>query len=264
VFGIDIETLGLALDDEVRLVQISNGEDTFVIDVRESDPRPLLQEFTGSELIAHNANFEEARLKRHLGIEYPEPLHDTMVMSQVLYGGTPQAQGLSHSLEAVAMRELDIELDKELQKANWGAANTPGRDPRKARFLEHTEVYRPPANRGGSGHAPACVHGGARVPHLHGLRRGDRRRGRAHRCAAVPQVRRGGVVIYAIVALVLLCVATTTSLLLALLLAVELANGEAPRDELRIPEWVSNGHTRGKSDAVLLARAAIGRGSKRF
>jgi hypothetical protein len=72
-------------------------------------------------------------------------------------------------------------------------------------------------------------------------------------------------VIYAIVALVLLCVATTTSLLLALLLAVELANGEAPRDELRIPEWVSNGHTpRGKSDAVLLARAAIGRGSKRF
>src|SRR5215212_5185801 len=65
MFGIDIETGGLSLDDELRLVQISNGEDTFVIDVRESDPRPLLQEFTGDELIAHNANFEESRLKRH-------------------------------------------------------------------------------------------------------------------------------------------------------------------------------------------------------
>jgi len=125
MFGIDIETGGLALDAELRLVQISNGEDTFVIDVRESDPRPLLQEFTGSELIAHNANFEESRLKRHLGIEYPEPMHDTMVMSQVLYAGTPGAQGMSHSLEAVAMRELDIELDKELQKADWGGTVTP-------------------------------------------------------------------------------------------------------------------------------------------
>jgi ribonuclease D len=125
VFGIDIETLGLALDDEVRLVQISNGEDTFVIDVRTSDPRPLLQEFTGDELIAHNANFEESRLKRHLGIEYPEPMHDTMVMSQVLYARTPKAQSMSHTLDAVAMRELGVELDKEMQKANWGGTITP-------------------------------------------------------------------------------------------------------------------------------------------
>src|SRR5215208_4694153 len=125
MFGIDIETGGLSLDDELRLVQISNGEDTFVIDVRESDPRPLLQEFTGDELIAHNANFEESRLKRHLGIEFSEPMHDTMVMSQVLYAGTPQAQSKSHTLDAVAMRELNIELDKEMQKADWGGTVTP-------------------------------------------------------------------------------------------------------------------------------------------
>ena len=125
MFGIDIETGGLALDDELRLVQISNGEDTFVIDVRESDPRPLLQEFTGDELVAHNANFEESRLKRHLGIEYPEPMHDTMVMSQVLYAGTPTAQSMSHALDAAAMRELGIELDKEFQKADWSGEITP-------------------------------------------------------------------------------------------------------------------------------------------
>jgi len=125
MFGIDIETGGLSLDDELRLVQISNGEDTFVIDVRESDPRPLLQEFTGDELIAHNANFEESRLKRHLGIEFSEPMHDTMVMSQVLYAGTPQAQSKSHTLDAVALRELGIELDKEFQKADWTGEVTP-------------------------------------------------------------------------------------------------------------------------------------------
>src|SRR5215217_2076798 len=125
MFGIDIETGGLALDDELRLVQISNGEDTFVIDVRESDPRPLLQEFTGDELVAHNANFEESRLKRHLGIEYPEPMHDTMVMSRVLYAGTPTAQSMSHALDAAAMRELGIELDKEFQKADWSGEITP-------------------------------------------------------------------------------------------------------------------------------------------
>src|SRR5215212_2470226 len=125
MFGIDIETGGLSLDDELRLVQISNGEDTFVIDVRESDPRPLLQEFTGDQLIAHNANFEEARLKRHLGIEFSEPMHVTMVMSQVLYAGTPGFQGLKHSLQAVAMRELEIELDKEMQTADWGSTITP-------------------------------------------------------------------------------------------------------------------------------------------
>src|SRR5215212_6936197 len=88
MFGIDIETGGLSLDDELRLVQISNGEDTFVI-------------------------------------EFSEPMHVTMVMSQVLYAGPPGFQGLKHSLEAVARRELEIELDKEMQTADWGDTITP-------------------------------------------------------------------------------------------------------------------------------------------
>jgi DNA polymerase I len=119
MFGIDIETGGLALDAELRLVQISSGEDTFVIDVRTSDPRPLLQEFTGGELVAHNANFEESRIAHHLGIEFSEPMHDTMIMSQVLYGGTDGHEQMRHRLQDVALRELDLQLDKEEQTSDW-------------------------------------------------------------------------------------------------------------------------------------------------
>ena len=121
MFGIDIETLGLELDDEVRLIQISDGETTGVIDVRKTDPRPVLEEFTGGELVAHNASFEEARLKKHFGIEFDQPMHDTMVMSQVLYGGTMQAQSMRHTLEEVAMRELGVPLDKEHQTSDWAS-----------------------------------------------------------------------------------------------------------------------------------------------
>jgi ribonuclease D len=125
MFGIDIETTGLSLDDEVRLVQVSDGEHTFVIDCRDADPRPLLEEFSEEELVAHNASFEEARLKKHFGIEFPQPLHDTMVMSQVLYAGTPKAQSRSHRLDEVARREIGVELVKELQTADWGGSITP-------------------------------------------------------------------------------------------------------------------------------------------
>jgi ribonuclease D len=127
VFGIDIETTGLALDDEIRLVQISNGETTGVIDVKTTDPRPVLQEFSEAELVAHNASFEEARLKRHFGIEFPRPMHDTMVMSQVLYAGTIKAQSLRHTLEEVAMRELGVPLNKELQTPRLGQPHALGR-----------------------------------------------------------------------------------------------------------------------------------------
>jgi ribonuclease D len=127
MFGIDIETTGLSLDDEVRLVQVSDGENTVVIDCRDADPRPLLEEFSEDELVAHNASFEEARLKKHFGIEFPQPLHDTMVMSQVLYGGTIKAQSMSHTLEEVAMRELGVPLNKELQTPRLGQPRALGR-----------------------------------------------------------------------------------------------------------------------------------------
>ena len=127
MFGIDIETTGLSLDDEVRLVQVSDGENTVVIDCRDADPRPLLEEFSEDELVAHNASFEEARLKKHFGIEFPQPLHDTMVMSQVLYGGTMQAQSMIHTLEEVAMRELGVPLNKELQTPRLGQPRALGR-----------------------------------------------------------------------------------------------------------------------------------------
>jgi len=58
-------------------------------------------------------------VKRHYGIDLD--LDDTMVMSQVLYTGTDAAKSkqFSHSLQAVAKRELKRELDKSEQTSDW-------------------------------------------------------------------------------------------------------------------------------------------------
>jgi DNA polymerase I len=76
------------------------------------------------ELVAHNAPFEAAWLREHLNLT-PE-LHDTMVMSHVLYGGTDASRSprFSHSLAAVAKREIGVELDKGEQAADWSGPLT--------------------------------------------------------------------------------------------------------------------------------------------
>jgi ribonuclease D len=42
-----------------------------------------------------------------------------MVMSQVLHGGTENFKRVKHGLADVVRRELDIDLDKELQESVW-------------------------------------------------------------------------------------------------------------------------------------------------
>ena len=61
---------------------------------------------------------------RHYGIGLD--LDDTMVMSQVLYTGTNAAKAgrFSHSLQAVAKRELQRELDKTEQDSEWAGELT--------------------------------------------------------------------------------------------------------------------------------------------
>jgi DNA polymerase I len=74
------------------------------------------------ELAAHNATFERKWLKAALALDRPD-LHDTMVMSQVLYTGTNAARSkqFSHGLQATAKRELKAELDKSEQDGEWDA-----------------------------------------------------------------------------------------------------------------------------------------------
>jgi DNA polymerase I len=125
--GLDIETANPEtgkgeLDPDkgiVRLVQIRDGAKGRVYDGHDPELPAALREL--DEAVAHNATFERRWIERHYGIDL-EALHDTMVMSQVLYTGTnaARAKQFSHSLQAVVKRELKRELDKSEQDGDWG------------------------------------------------------------------------------------------------------------------------------------------------
>jgi hypothetical protein len=94
--GLDIETT--ALDPEegrVRLVQIRDENKGPVYDGHDPAVIDALKRVDWG--IAHNAPFERKWIKRHYDIDLA--LHDTMVMSQVLYTGTnaARAKQFSHS-----------------------------------------------------------------------------------------------------------------------------------------------------------------------
>jgi DNA polymerase-1 len=139
--GIDIETTSLDPDDgKIRLVQVFDPEknETEAVDIFRSTVLPLTPErklvFNGTggrryvekpiEGISHNAPFEARWLREKFGLQ--TNLDDTMVMSQVLYGGTDAARSprFSHSLAAVAERELGVGLSKDGQEADWSGQLT--------------------------------------------------------------------------------------------------------------------------------------------
>ena len=119
--SLDIEIVGL--DPEVgrlRLVQIRDGQRGRVYDAGDPEVPEALRAL--DKPIAHNAPFERSWITRHYGVDLPN-LHDTMVMSQVLYTGTNAARSkqFSHSLQAVAGREIKRELGKTEQDGQWDA-----------------------------------------------------------------------------------------------------------------------------------------------
>jgi len=121
--GLDIETVGLDPEEgKIRLVQIRNGDRGRVYDADDADLPEALRALEGSAAVAHNAPFERNWIAHHYGIELP-PLHDTLVMSQVLYTGTNAARSkqFSHSLQAVVGHEIKRELDKTEQDGQWDA-----------------------------------------------------------------------------------------------------------------------------------------------
>jgi DNA polymerase I len=89
-----------------------------VYDGHDPELPAALREMDGP--IAHNAPFERSWVAHHYGLDL-ETLDDTMVMSQVLYTGTDAARAkqFSHSLQAVAKRELKREIDKSEQSSDW-------------------------------------------------------------------------------------------------------------------------------------------------
>src|SRR5688500_12682888 len=136
--GFDTETTELdPYRGELRLVQLSNGRNTQVIDLRHfsgnggprgnPDLRPLfdLLEDKSVTKIAHNAKFDAKWVRHHLGCEL-NGVFDSFLASQLIAAGDTDRR---HSLADVAQFFTGIELDKSMQVSDW-AANE----------LSHTQV----------------------------------------------------------------------------------------------------------------------------
>jgi ribonuclease D len=137
MIGLDVETTALSPDEgELRLVQLSAGKGAQVYDMYTDEANDAVASLNrGGEFVAHNAVFERKWLKAKLGIDIGV-IHDTMIMSQVLYTGTRAAmnRSFSHSLASVVSRELKLEMSKEEQTSDWGAVTLTPAQKRYAAF----------------------------------------------------------------------------------------------------------------------------------
>lgn len=129
--GFDTETTQLdPFEGIIRLVQLSNGTETKVIDLKpfmeKGDLRTLpdlapLRDILANpkiEKVAHNAKFDAKWVKHHLGVDVGG-IFDTLLASQLIAAGD---QDRRHSLAEVVSFFLGQELDKTEQVSDWSAA----------------------------------------------------------------------------------------------------------------------------------------------
>jgi DNA polymerase I-like protein with 3'-5' exonuclease and polymerase domains len=123
--GLDTETTGLdPRTDRLRLLSldcdtVDGGRMTYLVDAFAVELRPLWEALADVQIVIHNAAFDLAFLG-NLGF-VPGRVHDTLLMSQVLYTGarTRGVAPLKHGLKDCCQRELGLELAKDLQESNW-------------------------------------------------------------------------------------------------------------------------------------------------
>ena len=132
--GFDVETTELdPYRGELRLVQLSDGKNTVVIDVRAfasrtSDENGLrtnpelapLRDLLASAKqtkIAHNAKFDAKWVRHHLGCEVGS-IYDTYLASLLVAAGEGERR---HGLADVVQFFLQRTLDKTEQVSDWGA-----------------------------------------------------------------------------------------------------------------------------------------------
>ena len=128
--GLDLETIGLfPRKGEVRLIQISDGKSTFIIDVRDFPfgfP-PCLKEFLEAETprkVMHNAKFDCIWLRIKYGIVVGG-VFDTYLSDVMVAAATLGINMYEHALDDCARRYLKIDLDKTLQKSDWSGVLEP-------------------------------------------------------------------------------------------------------------------------------------------
>ena len=129
--GFDTETTELdPYKGELRLVQLRNGKNTYVTDVRsfsenggsrtDTDLAPLRDLLSSNRpiKIAHNAKFDSKWVRHHLGCEIGG-IYDTYLASQLIAAGESDRR---HGLADVSQFFLGTELDKSEQVSDWSAA----------------------------------------------------------------------------------------------------------------------------------------------
>ncbi|MBA2621309.1 MAG: hypothetical protein H0U87_08920 [Acidobacteria bacterium] len=130
VVGFDTETTALdPYEGTIRLIQLSTGKETQVIDLKPFAERgdlrtspelaPLRELLAASRpvKIAHNAKFDAKWVKHHLSVEIGG-VFDTLLASQIIAAGD---QDRRHSLAEVTSYFLSTELDKSEQVSDWSA-----------------------------------------------------------------------------------------------------------------------------------------------
>lgn len=128
--GFDTETTALdPYDGIIRLVQLSNGTDTTVIDLKpfadKGDLKTMPELAPLRELlsapkpikVAHNAKFDAKWVRHHFGIDV-NGMFDTLIASQLIAAGDTDRR---HNLAEVANFFLGIEVDKSEQVSDWSA-----------------------------------------------------------------------------------------------------------------------------------------------
>jgi ribonuclease D len=122
IVAVDTETMGLKPDrDRLCLVQLSAGDgDCHLVQFRRSHGRApnlcRLLEDPGVEKMFHFARFDLAMLRRHLGVVC-RPVYCTKIASKLARTYTDR-----HGLKDLCQELLGIELSKEMQSSDWGAA----------------------------------------------------------------------------------------------------------------------------------------------
>lgn len=136
----DTETTGLqATVSKCRLIQLCDASPTVedrtihVFDMFKTSVVSELKELIESRelILGHNLGFD-LQFFYSLGIDYKNKIFDTYVAERVLRAGfqekkyspksnKPYFADVSCSLKAVAERRLELELDKEQRKTDWGA-----------------------------------------------------------------------------------------------------------------------------------------------
>ena len=128
--GFDVETTELdPYKGDLRLVQLSNGKNTKVIDLKpfrdrgdtrtatELAPLRDLLASTKQTKIAHNAKFDCKWVRHHLGCEVGS-VYDTYLASLLIAAGDGDRR---HGLADVVQFFLGQTLDKSEQVSNWAA-----------------------------------------------------------------------------------------------------------------------------------------------